>query len=1260
MVLLSTTAWRKLALAFSLVLGLPTASAQIQSPETLPDFYQEPGLQPNRDFVNQHVTEHIDPFTGALQIHSTDVHIPGPAGFDLNVVRSFNSNRINPLNPADATTNSLAGHGWTIHFGRVLKRKNFSFCLNNDFGVAIGDNPILELPDGSRQPFTFASPTGSPLMLTTQRWKAECLNGEHLSVYSPAGVRYDMEQLVLEAPGVYALYTTRITDRNGNSMAISYASANSPEITTVLADDGRHLTFRYFSPGTADRRLRSITDNSSRTWRYEYVALQNVVGRHLLRRAYRPDGPEGGQTSWEYTYYAPSFDSANNYQLHTLTHPFRGRTTYLYGHVNFDYKTDIYTRSVVVKRKTSSMTTTNGGVWTFTYNVGSLGVNDETVVVTPAGQITYRHVGANTVGSGSVWRIGLLMEKITGNREIETLTWDAQAISNENNLRAGAFPSLVDNQVMAPILEQKRIVRDGVTYLTQYSNHDTYGNPGTIVESGPSGGNRTTNLTYYINPALWVIRQVDDEITATVGAIRRTQDPVGNVLSETVDGVLTRYTYHATGDVLTKRSPRGFVSRFTQYKRGIPRVEVHPEGVTINRTVSSAGNVESETDGEQNTLYFEYDGLNRLTSVGSPHSFGTVVIYGQNGHKLWLRGRRDTGQSSTDGFGRPWSFFDSKNWFNFRHDALGRTTFASVNGSATVGKEYTYDILNRVETIVNTADGGKKTYTYGYADGAATTSVRDERGHLTTYFHRAYGDPSRALVMRVDAPGGAADVQLDRNGRGQVTSATQGSAARFVTRTFGYDSRYYLTSVRQPEIEQTLYGRDDAGNMTSKQIGQGPVSVFEYDQLDRLWRITYGSGAPSQVTKTYWRTGRLKTVANATATRSFDYDANLNLISEAISVDGLTLRAGYRYDDYDQVDQITYPVLGNAFDFAFEEKSGLLRSVSTGSRTLFNVGFGSGGRLAQVNFAGGTTLQYFPDAQGRLGLLAFFGIERTYGYDLSGNLVSIADGYAPTSSSTFTYDALNRLQTFDGPWGTGTATYDGVGNIHSQTRQGTPGTPPIRTTNEYDASNRLQSVATFVIRDLLSRRRALTDARGNISFADNPFIYDEADNLVSGGGAQYFNDGGNTRVKTVRNGVTTYEFRSVSGQLLAEWQKQPGMHDVLQEHVYVAGRRLAQQRTQFIPGSTADAPSWMFLVPDATGAPIASALADGTVLFKESYEPYGRAVTGAAAQWTSAGIGGHTAEPGSMVYMGGRYYDSSIGRFMSMDPAMPEPADFMG
>ena len=59
--------------------------------EVIPDFYKEPGLNPNRSFVNQNFNEHIDPFTGALQLHYVDVHVPGNGGFDLSVTRSYSS-----------------------------------------------------------------------------------------------------------------------------------------------------------------------------------------------------------------------------------------------------------------------------------------------------------------------------------------------------------------------------------------------------------------------------------------------------------------------------------------------------------------------------------------------------------------------------------------------------------------------------------------------------------------------------------------------------------------------------------------------------------------------------------------------------------------------------------------------------------------------------------------------------------------------------------------------------------------------------------------------------------------------------------------------------------------------------------------------------------------------------------------------------------------------------------------------------------------
>jgi hypothetical protein len=180
---------------------VPSIGAVAQ--EVIPDFYRDPGLYPNRSYVNQSYDEYIDPFTGSLEQHYVDLHLPGNGGFDLNVVRSYNSTSIDPTNPS--TFDSLAGLGWTIHFGRVLKTRETTICQNKN-ATTVADNPVLELPDGSRQLLTFPGTT-SPLMLTTQRWKAECLGaGTGLQVFSPDGTRYDMTQMVNVGTGVNPVY----------------------------------------------------------------------------------------------------------------------------------------------------------------------------------------------------------------------------------------------------------------------------------------------------------------------------------------------------------------------------------------------------------------------------------------------------------------------------------------------------------------------------------------------------------------------------------------------------------------------------------------------------------------------------------------------------------------------------------------------------------------------------------------------------------------------------------------------------------------------------------------------------------------------------------------------------------------------------------------------------------------------------------------------------------------------------------------------
>jgi YD repeat-containing protein len=55
-------------------------------------------------------------------------------------------------------------------------------------------------------------------------------------------------------------------------------------------------------------------------------------------------------------------------------------------------------------------------------------------------------------------------------------------------------------------------------------------------------------------------------------------------------------------------------------------------------------------------------------------------------------------------------------------------------------------------------------------------------------------------------------------------------------------------------------------------------------------------------------------------------------------------------------------------------------------------------------------------------------MDLAYTYDTRGNLISLSNNLDPTRNQSFGYDKLNRLITFNGPWGTGSYTYDLMGN----------------------------------------------------------------------------------------------------------------------------------------------------------------------------------------------------------------------------------------
>lgn len=1151
--------------------------------DIVPGYYEESGILPYREYLNQNENEYIDPFTGKLQLHYVDIVLPGNGGMDIKVQRSYTSRGYYNFQRYGFPGNN--GIGWHMHFGRVLVL-TANVCVGDTNGT-IQDNPVLELPDGSRRILYFhrsVNPSG-PLYLTNDRWKADCAPGNNgLIVTSPEGVVYTMTQPSRTCAWSIcenSYYATLITDKNGNSINISYRPgyANRMLISQVWASDGRQLDYYYFDEGTNDVRLSAITVRNGPTWQYSYyqVPLHTIDydgNFWQLGRVTRPDG-----SYWLYSYYpetmqSQTLPSASNFSLMSVRNPFGGLVSYSY---SYDETNPYEPLNIVVTLKDVMSDT---GVildrWGFSYarsTVASASY-DVTTVATPSGVIVYRHVGIPAASSGSVWRIGQLVEKVTSGSQTERYTWGSQIISSENQSRSTAFySSIFDDNINAPILTMRSVVRDGTTYTTTYSNHDNFGNAQTVIETGNS--TRRTDVVYLNNTTKWLVHTIKDESIANGGSIRRAFDLNGNLLSINRYGVETAFSYYVTGDLATRRDARGNSTSYSNYKRGIAQTEQRPQGVTITRAVNDSGTVQWARNGRLNTTSYTYDGLNRVTGIAYPVNLGVSVSWSPT-TKTTTRGvYRET--INFDGFGRPTRIERRdtarglSTYISYVYDALGRKTFASYPNAST-GTAYSYDALGRM-TRVTHADGTSRTLQYLAGN---VTRITNERGYATSLTYRSYGDPDHTgdkVLMRVDAPNGISTVFV-RNVLGLPTNVTQGG----VVRTYGYNVNNYLISEVHPETGTTSYGRDAVGNMISRQVGSSGVSTYTYDGLNRLTLVDYPGTTPD-VSYQYDANNNLTVVDNGVARRTSSYDANDNLRTETLVTNGLTFNAAYGFNTLDQLTSIVYPSLRQV-SYA-PDALGRPTTVTPYLTSVTHHPNGVPATLTHVN--GHVTTAALTNRQWlgrsytqRAGTGA--ATDLSYVYDGLANVTSITNTLDATDSKSMTYDGVDRLRTA----GTSSVLYDPADNITSYIT-------PVGTLTYSYIGNRLDSISGY-------RSASFNyDAYGNVTGnGTRNFNYDDAGNLRSvdgGNSANYDYDGKNRRVHTSVSGVDRYFFQTADGRLLGEYDN-AGIW--VKEYAYL-GTRLVTT-VENVPDVAPGPPASITVPATSTGThTIAWGTATGTV-----------------------------------------------------------------
>ena len=129
----------RLPLYAPLALAIATALATCLPPPAMAadPVFDATGFNAHREYFSELPYEHIDPLTGGLVLTFTDLVLPGNAGFNLKIQRSYSSKIYSDPTTGALAEDSWAGIGWTMHLGRIIDPHL--------------PNPILELPDGTRQ-----------------------------------------------------------------------------------------------------------------------------------------------------------------------------------------------------------------------------------------------------------------------------------------------------------------------------------------------------------------------------------------------------------------------------------------------------------------------------------------------------------------------------------------------------------------------------------------------------------------------------------------------------------------------------------------------------------------------------------------------------------------------------------------------------------------------------------------------------------------------------------------------------------------------------------------------------------------------------------------------------------------------------------------------------------------------------------------------------------------------------------------------------
>lgn len=814
---------------------------------------------------------------------------------------------------------------------------------------------------------------------------------------------------------------TSSLDRNGLTVTYAYSSGR---LTTITDPYAKVTTFTY----NGSNELQTITDPTGRVATFTHTG-SNLTGVTL------PDS-----STWAYGYDGSGrLTQATDPDSHTVT-------------VAYDSAS-----------RASTITRPDGAIQAFSAdqeqgwtNSGTSG-SPATATLLAVAAGTYTDPLGNVTEIQPDWRgQGLADDYIDALGNVSTADRDANGLATVTidplsrvtlesydaygNAVTITYPALNTDHYSYNSFAEPTTHTDGDGHTTSYS-YDIHGNL-TVIEdpllnlttmtytangklaTNKDADNHTTSYAYDSQDRLTTISNPDGSTNltsyGTAGTVTSTTDGRGDVTTYSYDpmsrttgmtdalGNPTTYVYDAAGNQTAVNAPLSRTTSYAYDSMNRQTTVTDPLGHATVTAYDSGGNVKTVTDPLGRITTYSYDADNRRTVVKDPLGNLTTTVYDPAGQTTQVKDPLSETASFT---------YNSNGWQTTAVDSLGHVSTYTYSGTgklltisnpANSGgylQQNTYDADDRP---ITSTDGDSNTTTTVYDGVGNVIAVTDPKVHTTSY---AYDTMNRRTTV------------TDPFGHTTVTGYDSGGDAKTVTDALGhttttlYDALNRATTVTNSVLDMSVYIYDIAGRQTVVVDPNGNRTTFAFDAADRLTTQTNPNGATS----------------------TFIYDAD-NELTDTTDFDGR--RVTYSYDSGGRKTGEKWVGASPAETVTYTYDSvGDLTGVIDANATLTFTYDSGGNALTQATSS--------PGGQPNVTLTA--------AYDQNNNETSLTDNLSSPATTTYVYDAAQRLVSITNSFGTiGVGYgYDSVGNVTSVSRIQSGGVSPLTTSYSYDAANRL-------------------------------------------------------------------------------------------------------------------------------------------------------------------------------------------------------------